>query len=154
MRPDFRASLSSAGGARCPQRAGGARARQPKRVGDNALHRGRFGASFGAAAFSLIEVLAAVAIFAIGMVAVLALFAPVTTSVARITDAETAARVADGVRARLRALPFDAALAQVEDAATVKKNDADGAYNPNDGTKHPAVIFGKANGEVGFYDPT
>src|SRR5688572_23291776 len=55
-------------------------------------------------AFSLIEVIAAVAIFAIGMVAVLGLFAPVTKSVAGVSEAESAARVSDALRARLQAL--------------------------------------------------
>ncbi len=104
-------------------------------------------------AFSLLEVVAAVAIFTIGMVAVLGLFAPVTKSVATVTDAETAARVADAIRSRLKLLPFGTAAALVQDVATVRAKDADGRYDPNDGTKYPAVIFGKLNGEVGIYDP-
>jgi prepilin-type N-terminal cleavage/methylation domain-containing protein len=104
-----------------------------------------------AKAFSLIEVVAAVAIFAIGMVAVLGLFAPITKSVSVSADAETAARLADAARARLSSLPFATAAALIQDATAVQKNDADGSYNPNDG-KHPAVIFGKLNGEIGIYD--
>lgn len=103
-------------------------------------------------AFSLIEVVAAVAIFAVGMVAMLGLFAPVTKSVATVGDAEAAARVADAVRARLAALPFDTAVSLIQTPGNVRKNDGDGAYNPNDGTKHPYVLFGKLNGEVGVYD--
>jgi prepilin-type N-terminal cleavage/methylation domain-containing protein len=102
--------------------------------------------------FSLLEVVAAVVIFSIGMVAVLGMFAPVTKSVASVADADAAARVADAVRARLRALPFDRALALVQEVADVRKKDADGTYNPNDGTKNPAVMFAKMNGEVGIYD--
>ena len=102
-------------------------------------------------AFSLIEVIAAVVIFSIGMVAMLGLFAPVTKSVANVTDAEAAARAADSVRARLQALGFDRSLALVQEAADVRKKDADGNYNPNDGTKYPAVIFGKLSGDVGIY---
>jgi hypothetical protein len=96
-------------------------------------------------------VVAAVAIFGIGMIAVLALFAPVTKSVAGVTDAEAAGRVADAVRARLQTLPWATALGLLQDPADVLKNNADGTYNPNDGTKHPAVIFGKLNGEVSLY---
>jgi len=48
--------------------------------------------------FSLIEVVVAVAIFAIGMVSVVGLFAPVARSVAASSDAEAAARVAEAVR--------------------------------------------------------
>jgi hypothetical protein len=93
-----------------------------------------------------------VTIFAIGMVAVLGLFAPVTKSIASVADAEAAARVADAVRARLQALPFERALALVQEPADVRTKDADGAYNPNDGAKYPAVIFGKLSGDVGIYD--
>ena len=103
-------------------------------------------------AFSLLEVVAAVAIFAVGMLAILGLFAPVTKSVANVTDSEAATRVADAVRARLQAMPFDAALALVQLPADVRKNDGDGTYNPNDGTKHPAVLFGELSGEIGVYD--
>ncbi len=102
-------------------------------------------------AFSLLEVIAAIAIFAIGMVAVLGLYAPVTNSVAAVGDAEAAARVADAVRARVQALPFDAALLLVQEVADVRAKDGAGNYNPNDGTKYPAVIFGRRDGEVGIY---
>ena len=105
-----------------------------------------------ARAFSLLEVVAAVAIFAIGMVGVLGLFAPVAKTISTVSDAEAAGRVADAVRARLRALPFDRALALIQEVDDVRKNDGDGAYNPNDGTKHPAVLFGKLSGDVGLYD--
>jgi prepilin-type N-terminal cleavage/methylation domain-containing protein len=104
--------------------------------------------------FSLIEVVAALAIFAIGMVAVLGLFAPVTRSISTVSDSEAAARVADAVRARLQALPFKQALALVQDVADVRKHDGDGNYNPNEGAKYPAVIFGKLNGDIGIYDAT
>jgi hypothetical protein len=87
------------------------------------------------------------------MVAVLGIFAPVTKSIATVSDSEAAARVADAVRARLQALPFDRALALVQEVADVRKKDGDGNYNPNDGTKYPAVIFGKLSGDIGIYDP-
>lgn len=103
-------------------------------------------------AFSLIEVVAAVAIFAIGMVGVLGLFGPVTKSAAAVGDAEAAARVADAVTSRLKTIPFNAALALIQDPATISANDADGSYNPADGIKHPAVIFGGLSGEAGIYE--
>ncbi|MDO8542866.1 MAG: prepilin-type N-terminal cleavage/methylation domain-containing protein [Opitutaceae bacterium] len=103
-------------------------------------------------AFSLIEVVAAIAIFAIGMVAVLGLFAPVTKSVATVTDAESAARVADAIRSRIDVMPFESALVLIQTPANVRKNDGDPAYNPNDGTKHPYVLFAKLSGEAGVYD--
>lgn len=90
-------------------------------------------------------------IFSIGMVAMLGLFAPVTKSVANVTDAEAAGRAADAVRARLQALGFERALVLVQEVADVRKKDADGNYNPNDGAKYPAVIFGKIGGDVGIF---
>jgi hypothetical protein len=92
--------------------------------------------------------------FAIGMVAVLGLFAPVAKSVSTVADSEAAARVADAVRARLQALPFDRALTLIQTVAEVRQKDGLGAYNPNEGTKYPAVLFGKLSGEVGIYDST
>jgi len=100
------------------------------------------------AGFSLIEVIAAVVIFGIGMLAVAGLYAPVTRAVGGVADAEAAARVADAVRARLRAVPFETGLALIQSPA------ANGAYNPNDGTRYPEVLFGKLDGEVGIYDST
>ena len=105
------------------------------------------------AGFSLIEVIAAVVIFAVGMISVLGLYGPLTKSVAAVSETDAAARVADAVRSRLRQLPFDRAVALVQDSLVVARKDADGAYNPNDGTRYPAVMFGRADGEVGVYDP-
>jgi prepilin-type N-terminal cleavage/methylation domain-containing protein len=124
---------------------------QRQRPTERRLQVKRLSLTLVSPAFSLLEVVAAVAIFAIGMVAVLGLFAPVTKSVSTLSDSEAAARVADAVRARLQALPFDKALALVQESADVRKKDGDGTYNPNDGTKYPAVIFGKLSGDVGIY---
>ena len=104
------------------------------------------------AGFSLIEVIAAVVIFAVGMISVLGLYGPLTKSVAAVSETDAAARVADAVRSRLRQLPFDRAVALVQDSSVVARKDADGAYNPNDGTRYPAVMFGRADGDVGIYD--
>jgi prepilin-type N-terminal cleavage/methylation domain-containing protein len=117
-----------------------------QRPGDRPLHPGR------QSAFSLLEVVAALAIFAIGMVAVIGLFAPVSKSVSSVGEAETAARVADSIRARLQGLPFDQALSLIQLPADVRRKDAEGTYNPNDGTRNPAVIFGLLNGDAGIYD--
>lgn len=106
----------------------------------------------GPAGFSLIEVIAAVVIFAIGMISVLGLYGPLTKSVAAVGETDAAARVADAVRSRLRMLPFEQALALVQDPSAVARKDADGAYNPNDGARYPAVMFARADGEVGIYD--
>ena len=117
-----------------------------QRPGGRSLHLGH------RSAFSLLEVVAALAIFAIGMVAVIGLFAPVSKSVSSVGEAETAARVADSIRARLQGLPFDQALRLIQLPADVRQKDANGTYNPNDGTRNPAVIFGLLNGDAGIYD--
>ena len=52
-------------------------------------------------AFSLLEVVVAITIFAVGMVAVIALFAPVARSVNEVSDAEAAAAVAEQLRGEL-----------------------------------------------------
>ena len=106
-----------------------------------------------ARAFSLIEVIAAVVIFGLGMIAVIGLYGPVTKSVATVADAEAAARVADAVRSRLATIPFESALPLLQDPAALRKKDGDGAYNPNDGTKYPEVLFASQDGLVGIYDP-
>ena len=104
--------------------------------------------------FSLLEVVFAVALFAVGVVASLALFTPLAGTAARSAEADTAARVADSVLTRLRVLPFATVESElVQDAEAVQANDAKGAYNPNDGS-NPAVLFARADGEVGVFDPT
>ena len=60
----------------------------------------------------------------------------------------------DAVRARVQALGFTKGSTFIQDIATVRKNDADPAYNPNAGAAHPQVLFGKLTGEVAFYDAT
>lgn len=59
----------------------------------------------GRPAFTLVEVVVAVGVFAVGMVAVIGLFAPVARSVGGSADAEIAARVADALRTKLQLMP-------------------------------------------------
>lgn len=73
-----------------------------------------------ASAFSLIEVVAAIGIFAIGMVAVLGLFAPVAKSVGSLADAEAATNVASLLSAKLQSQSFTdvAALLKISTGTT------------------------------------
>lgn len=103
-------------------------------------------------AFSLIEVIAAVAVFAIGMIAVLGLFIPVTKSVATVTDVEIAARVADAVRAQLEAMSFADAAALIQLPADVQAKDADPRYSLADTAKSSRVIFATVGGEAAYFD--
>ncbi len=106
----------------------------------------------GRSAFSLIEVVAAVAIFAIGMVAVLGLYTPVAQSVSNSAEAESAARVTDTLLSRLQTLPFATAASLLKTNAELQTQDARGNYNPNDGADL-RVIFATLGGEAGIYDP-
>ncbi len=58
------------------------------------------------AAFSLLEVVAAIGIFAIGIVAVIGLFAPVAKSTGAVADAEAATNVAALLAAKLQGKPL------------------------------------------------
>ncbi len=107
-------------------------------------------------AFSLIEVVVAVGIFAISMVAILALFAPVARSVGSSAEAEVAARVADALRLKLQSIPF-ATVAGLLKVSTptgheVATNDARADY---DLTRDTQLIFANRDGtKVGRYtDP-
>jgi prepilin-type N-terminal cleavage/methylation domain-containing protein len=109
-------------------------------------------------AFSLLEVVVAVGIFAIGMVAVLGLFAPIAKSVGSVQDAEAAANVAALVSSRLQGLPISVVsqLLKVSSGArTHQLTDADNAPNSPaaDPTKDPQLIFANRDGsKIGRYD--
>lgn len=98
--------------------------------------------------FSLLEVLAALAIFAGGMVAVIGLYAPVTRSVAAIAGAEAAASVAEAVRSRLAAMPYEAALPFIQDPALVWNHHAVPGQGQNAASGGTPLIVWMPGGEV------
>ncbi|WP_414664385.1 type IV pilus modification PilV family protein [Horticoccus sp. 23ND18S-11] len=103
--------------------------------------------------FSLIEVVVAVAIFAIGMVSVVGLFAPVARSVAASSDAEAAARVAEAVRTRLQSMPYADVLALLK-ASNSRGHDITDldARIDYDLTRDPQLLFANRDGsKVGVY---
>lgn len=107
-------------------------------------------------AFSLLEVVAAVGIFAIGMVAVIGLFAPVAKSVGDTADAEAAANVADLLRGKLQALGVPAVTLLLK-SATAKSHelvDAD-AKSDYDIRTDLRLLFASRDGtKIGSYaDP-
>jgi len=111
-----------------------------------------------ARAFSLIEVVAAVGIFAIGMVAVIGLFAPVAKSVGSLVDAEAAANVADLVTARLQGQDL-AAVGQLLKVSTGPNRhqltDADNSPNTPaaDPRLDPQLLFASRDGsKIGLYN--
>jgi prepilin-type N-terminal cleavage/methylation domain-containing protein len=107
-----------------------------------------------AAGFSLLEVLVALGICAVGMVAVLGLYVPVTRSAAAVADAEAAARVADAVRSRLLTVPYASALTLIQEPAAVERKDGDPNYDSSAGAVNWKALFGTLNGEVGICEPT
>ena len=103
-------------------------------------------------AFSLIEVVAAIGIFAVGMIAVLGLYTPIAKSVNSSVEAETAARIAGAIASRLQGQPLANVAALLKTGAQLQANDASPTYNPADG-KDTKVMFATAAGEAGIYDP-
>lgn len=75
-------------------------------------------------AFSLLEVVAAVGVFALGIIVVIGLFAPLARSVGSNADAEAAARISDAIHAELtqrvaHARSFAPVAALLKDAAAL-----------------------------------
>jgi hypothetical protein len=68
-------------------------------------------------AFSLVEVVVALGVFAAGIISVLALFGSLANSVRANREAEVAACIADLLSSRLRTLPFETVVASLRTAA-------------------------------------
>lgn len=103
--------------------------------------------------FTLLEVVIAIGIFAIGMVAVLGLFTPVAKSVTDSADAEAATRVADALAVKLQSLGFDgvAPLLKASTGKTHKLTDDDAKIN-YDITKDTQLLFASRDGtKIGLY---
>ena len=115
-------------------------------------------------AFSLIEVVVAIGIFAVGMVAVVALFAPVARSVAGSSDAEAAATVAERLRGELtRRATAAGSFAPV--VALLKNSTANGGHEvttadnassaATDPRRDPRLLFASRDGsKIGVYTDT
>lgn len=105
-------------------------------------------------AFSLLEVVVAVGIFAIGMLAVVALFTPVARSVSGSADAEVAARVADALRVKLQAKPFMEVVALLKNSTATGHEltaaEARADYNP---AADAQILFANRDGsKIGAYN--
>ncbi len=86
------------------------------------------------AAFTLLEVVVAIGVFAVGMVAVIGLFSPVVKSVGDSADAESATRVADLLNVKLQAqgIPVVGPNLKIFTGKTAHQlttADASGSYN-------------------------
>lgn len=112
--------------------------------------------SAGRPAFSLLEVVVAVGIFAVGMLAVVGLFTPVAKSVVSTTDAAVAAQVADALRTKLQTMPAADVIALLKNANgashELTAEDARPDYNPTTDSK---VLFANRDGSKigGYTDP-
>ncbi len=113
-------------------------------------------------AFTLLEVVIAVGIFAIGMVAVIGLFTPAAKSIGDSADAEAATRVADLLNVKLQTLGFAGVvpLLKVSTGKSHQLTDADAKTNYNPAAD-PQVFFASRDGtKIGIYadaiwqDPT
>ena len=107
-------------------------------------------------AFSLIEVVVAIGIFALGMVAVMGLFTPVARSVSTSADAEVAARVADALRLKLQSLPLETVAALLKQSTSTGHQLADNDAKPDyDMTRDAQVLFASRDGAKigGYADP-
>jgi len=86
-----------------------------------------------AGGFSLIEVVVALGILAVGGVLVLGLVTPVTRSVTATTEAETAARAVESALLELRARPWPEVAGRLkseEDFVVQRQAERDGLYDP------------------------
>lgn len=104
-------------------------------------------------AFSLLEVIVAVGVFAVGMIAILGLFSPVARSVGNAADADAAARVADALRTRLQAMPFADVAVLLKGSSgsqhALSEADARSDYNP---ATDPQILFANRDGtKIGAY---
>lgn len=108
-------------------------------------------------AFTLLEVVVAIGIFAVGMVAVIGLFSPVAKSVGDSADAEAATRVADLLTVKLQTLGIDAVAPKLKvktGTAAHELTTADATVN-YDVTKDPKLLFASRDGtKIGFYNET
>ena len=108
-------------------------------------------------AFTLLEVVVALGIFAIGMVAVLGLFSPVAKSVGDSADAEAATRVADLLNVKLQAQGAVAVakLLKVSTSKTAHQLTTSDASTNYDITKDAQLLFASRDGtKIGLYgDP-
>ena len=116
-------------------------------------------------AFTLIEVVVAIGIFAISMVAVIGLFGPVAKSVGDLTDAEAAAHVAELLAVQLQSqepvdlaagTPFKSLVARLK-VATAKSHQLTDADNSTsyDIVTDPQLLFASRDGtKIGTYGDT
>lgn len=108
-------------------------------------------------AFTLLEVVIAISVFAIGMIAVVGLLAPVARSVTSSSDAAAAARAADAVREKLRSMTIANVAPLLKNSTGARGHElTDLDARPDyDLTKDAQLLFASRDGsKIGTYsDP-
>ena len=98
-------------------------------------------------AFSLLEVVAAIGVFAVGMIAVLGLFTPTAKSVGEIADADASSKVASAVRTKLQSLGPAALVPLLKNAKASGHELTEADARPDyDLTKDPQLLFVSRDG--------
>lgn len=87
----------------------------------------------GRRAFSLVEVVVAVGVFAIAIVAVIGLVAALTRNVAEVTDTDDASRLVTNLQSKLQEVPFATLRAYMGDVTA--KSAANRIYANRDGSR-------------------
>jgi hypothetical protein len=102
----------------------------------------------------LLEVVVAVSVFAIGMLAVVGLFTPVARSVTLSSDAEAAARVADALRVKLQAMPPASVLALLKNSTGTRHalTDADNRSDYNPAADAQILFANRDASKIGGYN--
>lgn len=99
-------------------------------------------------AFSLVEVVVAVGIFAIAVVSILGLLVPISQSTADIRDTDDATRVATVIQAELQQLGFSAVQSNLWVGVP-----NDQTFDPTDVSSSPKALLASRSGDrIGVYD--
>ena len=112
-------------------------------------------------AFSLVEVVVAVGIFAISIVAVIGLLAPTSKNVAAVRDTDDASRVVSALQANLQGAAFSDIITYLQtdmpadtDGEPYKGNKSKTIYSSRDGSRIGLSDQKDTSGQLIFSDPT
>lgn len=110
-----------------------------------------------AAAFTLLEVVAAVAVFAVGAVGIAALMAPVARTVGTSSDMEAAVRVAEALRVKIHTMPTAEAVALLKKSSGASRHeltDADQRSDYNPAADIQILYANRDGSKIGTYTST
>lgn len=96
-------------------------------------------------AFSLVEVVIAVGVFAISIAAIIGILAAVGKGVSDVQDSEKAARLVTVVQARLQTVAFADIAAALKTEANLQADDSNANYNPSNDAR---IFFASEDGSI------